>query len=116
MPGKDRRVAARQAELRRRKRQARGPGGIPSTASPVADVNPEVADTPEEVREPVAATPAPPPVSPRAARTSTWRRPNAPLRTAPQISTALVGRELRRIFILTGIILAFLIGLAILLQ
>ena len=114
MPGKDRRVASRQAELRRRKRQDRGPSGIPSATPLVADAPPPTAsDTAVKTSKPASPAPAVTSSTPPPARTASSRRPTSAARSTPQVNVALVARELRRISILTGVMLAILIALAV---
>ncbi len=107
MPGKGRRMASRQAELgRRRRRQNRGVG----TA---------VADPPESAPSPAAtltaaqdsAAPAAPLPQPRAAVSAV---PRSGSRTRFDRPTAYnyVKPEMRRIFIMSGVLLAGLIGLS----
>ena len=114
MPGKSRRVASRQAQLsRRRRRQSRGPSGIPTAPGglPAAPQPNDGADA--RVRSSVAAAPTP-------LRSGT----PAPARSGPAMARAraerpvvynYIGAEFRRILILFGIVLAALIVLAILL-
>ena len=114
MPGKGRRVASRQAQLgRRRRKPARPDGGIPSSQAPAAvaesqtvdavDTQPERPVAPVGVsREAVPARPVPA-VSPRVPR-SRIERPAA---------YNYVAAEVRRILIMSGILLVVLIFLAI---
>lgn len=114
MPGKSRRVASRQAQLsRQRRRQSRGPSGIPATprVMPAAPQPNDGADA--RVRSSVAATttplrsgaPVPAGSGPAMARARAER----------PIVYNYIGAEFRRILILSGIVLATLIVLAILL-
>ena len=114
MPGKGRRVASRQAQLgRRRRKQNRGPSGAPaaepdvkeatrSTASSVATEAKEPAATPQNARAPVSSRPVA--VSPQ----TRPARGRADLTSAYQY----VMPELRRIGIISGILLVVLIVLA----
>ena len=114
MPGKGRRVASRQAQLgRRRRKPARPEGGIPSSQAPSA-----VAET-----QPVDAVDAQParPAAPAAVNRET--APPRPVSAAPQriprsraerpTAYNYVGAEVRRILIMSGVLLAVLIVLAI---
>lgn len=116
MPGKDRRVAARQAKLRqRRKKQSRGPSGIPSAGPPLADVG---SRTRRGVATEIPEPPAPSPNTPSSSRPrpeGAWRSP-ARVRGEQPITHLYVGPELRRILILTSVILAILIIVTILLR
>ena len=122
MAGKARRVASRQAQLnRKRKKQQRGPSGIP-TASQL----PQEADGPEaELAVPqrrasapprAAAVPAvdPAPGEGRPAPTGPAPSPTRARGERPP-STAYVGAELRRILIMCGTVLAVIIALGIVL-
>jgi len=126
MPAKDRRVAARQARLRqRRKKQSRGPSGTPAATPPTTDGASQTTRgvATETPSRPLAkggqgsmSTPAPTtPTTARPSPTGPWRgaarsRPEQPM------SYAYVGRELRRIALLSGAIFIILIVLAIVLQ
>ena len=115
MPGKARRVASRQAQLNRRKRQQRGPTGIPAVETetppkdqqPAENTNGQVANVAEPVQ---AVTPAT-----TATGESHVTRPLGPGRLRrEQVSSAnYVGSELRRILIMGGVILAVIIVLGI---
>ena len=114
MPGKGRRVASRQAQLgRRRRKPARPDGGIPTSQAPAAvaetqpvdavDTQPDrSADSAGVNREAVRSRPVPA-VPQRVAR-SRAERPAA---------YNYVGAEVRRILIMSGVLLAVLIVLAI---
>ncbi len=129
MAGKSRRVAARQGELsRRRKRAQRGPSGVPATparpqpqqngggapvlavetagsAAPAAAV-PQAASAPQVA---TAATERPAPQS--AAQTRGQGRPRGERPAAYNY----VGAELRRIGILSTVVVAALIAISIVL-
>ena len=121
MPGKARRVASRQSQLnQRRKKQNRGPRGIPSAVGARPSVNggatggPEAqAPEPSRVAQPVAtATPperAPERTSPinRQAQDS-YRTP----RREPTGATSYVGYEIKRILALAGAVVAVIVGLS----
>ncbi len=114
MPGKGRRVASRQAQLgRRRRKPARPEGGIPSSQAPAAvaesesvdavDTQPERPVAPDGVsREAVLAARVP--AAPQRVPRSRAERPTA---------YNYVGAEVRRILIMSGVLLAVLIVLAI---
>lgn len=110
MPGKARRIASRQAQLnRRRKRQQRGPSGIPPPPPVGAGVDGRSAGanvsqaTPDTEAVPVTGRPRPGPVAAR------------PLRARGERPTAYnyVGSELRRILIMAGSVVAIIIVLGI---
>ncbi|MCH8279322.1 MAG: hypothetical protein IIC96_01435 [Chloroflexi bacterium] len=118
MAGRARRVASRQGQLnRKRKRQQRGPSGIPV----VTDVPVQEDEHPDSVATDTLQAPAPipaastagqtPPVATRAAPAST---PSAgPRLRRDQVSSAnYVGAELRRILAMAGVILVVLFVLA----
>ena len=110
MAGKSRRVASRQGELgRRRKRTQRGPSGIPvaAAARPAAATG-GAAATAEAVAAGGSVPASPAPVASAAAPS---RRPGRARGERPAAYN-YVGAELRRIGILSGVVLAALIGLA----
>ncbi len=115
MPGKARRVASRQAQLNRKKRQQRGPTGIPAveTETPPLDQQPAENTNGQNsgVAEPVQA------VAPAATATGEGRvtRTSGPgrLRREPVASANYVGAELRRILIMASVVLAVIIVLGI---
>ena len=118
MPGRDRRVASRQGQLnRRRKRQQRGPSGIPvATAEPVEeDEHPDSLATgthraPDSI--PDGSTTGQ--TNPAAARATPASRPSAGLRQRrDQVSSVnYVAPELRRILAMAGVVFVVLIVLA----
>lgn len=118
MAGKSRRVASRQGELsRRRKRTQRGPSGIPvaAAARPVAPAG-GAAATAEAMVAGGGGAPAPAASvagQPAAAQSAAapYRRPGRARGERPAAYN-YVGAEVRRIGILSGVVLAALIGLA----
>ena len=118
MPGKDRRVAARQSQLnRRRRKQQRGPSGTP----PIAPARVQVDDRPsDEVAEPPqhpeAAAPATMPAAPVAAQPG----PAGALRSVrvrgerPDAYNYVVP-EIRRILAMAGVVMVALVVLGVLL-
>lgn len=115
MPGKGRRVASRQAQLgRRRKRQNRGPSGVPAAEPEVKEVaSSGASNVATEVKEPAASPQsARVPVSPRpVASASPQTRPGR-ARADVSIAYQYVVPELRRIAILGGILLVVLVVLS----
>lgn len=118
MPGKARRVASRQAQLnRRRKRQQRGPSGIPPAPPVGTDVDgraagatvPQATGATEAV--PVTGRSRPGPVAPRPAPAA---RPFRARGERPSTYN-YVGSELRRILIMAGSVVAIIIVLGIVL-
>jgi hypothetical protein len=108
MPGKARRVASRQAQLnRRRKRQQRGPSGIPPPPTVGTGIDggaagatvPQATGATEAV--PVTGRSRPGPVAARTLRTR-GERPS---------TYNYVGSEIRRIVILAGSVVAIIIVL-----
>ena len=128
MAGKSRRVASRQGELsRRRKRAQRGPSGIPSTpARPQPQPNGgaaalavEAAGSAGAASVTVAqqATPAPPPSATERPSPQSSARPKGQGRSRGERPAAYnyVGAELRRIGLLSTVVLAALIAISIVL-
>ena len=126
MPGKARRVASRQAQLnQKRKRQQRGPRGIPTAAREITTQDNQPADGVDgqamASATPTSATPAsaamPPQESPPPAtrRASPVTRASGTMRARRDNIAAVnyIGAELRRILVLAGVVLAVLIGLAV---
>ncbi len=125
MAGKSRRAASRQGQLKRKK-QTKGPSGIPSTPSriPVGETDETVtipagdqkADIDPEALAAAEAEVAPPP-----SRTDTFRTPRGQfasqglgrLRGERPAAYLYVGAEFRRILALTSGVLAALIVLGI---
>ena len=114
MPGKARRVASRQAQLNRRKRQQRGPSGIPAVEATAATEDQQSAEETTSQANGVVnsseATAAAPATA--AARTP---RPAGPgrLRREHVASANYAGAELRRILIMGSVILVIIIVLGI---
>ncbi len=114
MPAKGRRIASRQAQLGRRRRQSRKieESGTVTVAAP--------SDIPQETAAPAngaaAAVPAAAAASPTTdgMATATARAPrrSGQLRTDRAAAYTHLGSELRRILILAGILLAVLLGLS----
>ena len=118
MPAKGRRIASRQAQLGRRRRQQNrkteeslavsvaAPADIPAeTAGPAANAaatGPAAAETARASTAGPAATPARAPRRPAAGQTRTDR----------SAAYTHLGSEMRRILILAGILLAVLVGLS----
>ena len=127
MAGKARRAASRQGQLKRRK-QTKGPSGIPSTARrvtvPVVD---EAADVPTNTHEeninPETLASKEEAVTPPSYRSPSGRTPRGEfavhaqgrLRGERPAAYLYVGAEFRRILALTSAILAVLIVLGIVL-
>lgn len=110
MPGKSRRVASRQAQLsRQRRRQNRGPSGIPATPQGMAPQPSDGVDA--RVQGSVASARTVPRSSPPVPAGSGSAR----ARAERPATYNYIGAEFRRILILSGIVLAALIVLAILL-
>ena len=117
MPAKGRRIASRQAQLGRRRRQSRKieESGAVTIAAP-ADIPQETATpangaTAIPAAAPAANTPAGPAATTAATPARTPRR-SGPTRTDRAAAYTHLGAELRRILILAGILLAVLLGLS----
>ncbi len=115
MPGKARRVASRQAQLNRRKRQQRGPSGIPAVEATAATEDQQSAEeTASQANgvvnssEATAAAPAAT-VAARAPRPAGAGR----LRREHVASANYIGAELRRILIMASVVLVVIIVLGI---
>lgn len=122
MPGKARRVASRQAQLnRKRKRQQRGPTGIPAAATEPPPQDGQATDDgaiqAPEPAAPAASSQAAAPAGPTPARPGPATGPRGVPRARREATASVnyVGAELRRILIMAGLILSVLIVLAILL-
>jgi hypothetical protein len=125
MAGKARRVASRQAQLgRRRKRQAKGPSGVPlaETALTTDADEPSTGaglQAPESSVPVPSPTPAPAPVDPGpapprpAVRTSS--ETFARVRGERPPAQNYIGAELKRILVMAGSVLAVIIVLGIIL-
>ena len=127
MAGKARRAASRQGQLKRKK-QTKGPSGIPSTArnatTPIKDGVADVAsNAPEENMEPDALAPSQASTVPSVSRPVSTRTPRGEfaahgqgrLRGERPAAYLYVGAEFRRILALTSAVLAALIVLGIVL-
>ena len=118
MPGRDRRVAARQGQLnRKRKRQQRGPSGIPvATAVPAQEDEhaDSLATSPSRAPASIPAASTTGEAPPVAARSTPASRPSAGprLRRDQASSVNYVGPELRRILAMASVILVVLFVLA----
>ena len=121
MPGKARRVASRQSQLnQRRKKQNRGPRGIPAAVGARPSVNGDAngrseaqAPEPSRAAQPVATAPRteraperPSPVSRQAQDSS--RTP----RREPAGAASYVGYEIKRILPLAAAVVAVIVGLS----
>ena len=129
MPAKGRRVASRQAQLgRRRRQQGRGAGSIPGSPVDVAEVNPQEADsvspTPQaavvgQTANPTQSAPAAAPAPAPAPAPARFRPRVGARATQGQARTdqaySHLSSELRRILILVGVLLIVLVGLAVVL-
>ena len=119
MPGKARRVASRQAQLNRRKRQQRGPSGIPAvdatTSTQDQQTGEDIANQSNGASESVQSVTTA--VAPAAASTGESRAPRpmgaGRLRREQVSSANYVGAELRRILIMGSVVLAVIIVLGI---
>ena len=118
MPGKARRVAARQSQLnRRRRKQQRGPSGTP----PAVPAQVQVEDgPPDEVialpQQPAAPDPPPmraTPVAPQPGPASQLR--SARVRGERPDAYNYVGPEIRRILSMAGVVMIALVVLGVLL-
>ncbi len=117
MPGKARRVASRQAQLNRRKRQQRGPSGIPAVEATAATEDQQsaeetasqangVVNSSEATATALAATATGAARAPRPAGPGRLRRDHV-------ASASYIGAELRRILIMGSVILVIIIVLGI---
>ena len=115
MPGKDRRVASRQAQLnRRKKRQQRGPMGIPPPPPEVTGVGGRAVEaTVGQATRATGATEAVP-VTGRSRPGPAAARPFRARGERPSTYN-YVGSELRRIVIMAGCVVAIIIVLGIVL-
>ena len=115
MPGKARRIASRQSQLnQRRKKQQRGPRGIPAAITSRPSTNGETASSqiPESARPtPAVATadrPAPAPARPSPVARSSASPRN---RREPSNTARYVGAEIKRILALAGAVVAVIVAL-----
>ena len=131
MPKKSRRIAARQAQLSQRSRRKgqKGPSGTPQHPQPVVPQQPAVDQGPLEPEDALqenleisrAGLPSPSTVAGAGQRTMAPSAPRlAPSRRARRAillpAHLYVKRELLRIGLLTGAILAILVGLTFVLR
>ena len=113
MPGKARRVASHQAQLNRKKRQQRGPSGIPAVDATVAteDSSSQANGTAETTQVVATATRS---AAPATGDTRAARPMGAGRLRREQVSSAnYVGSEVRRILIMASVVLAVIIILGI---
>ena len=118
MPGKARRVAARQSQLnRRRRKQQRGPSGTPPVVADQVQVDdPPSGEVAVQPKQTAAPAPAPARATPAAAQPGLA----SPLRSArvrgerPDAYN-YVGPEIRRILAMAGVVLVALVVLGVLL-
>jgi hypothetical protein len=128
MAGKSRRVASRQGELgRRRKRGQRGPAGVPTAPdSPQSQLNGGAAAVASDTVESTASSPAThvpaaataqaaPTASRPASQSGTQSRGQVRLRGERPAAYNYVGAELRRIGVLSTVVVAALIVIAVVL-
>ena len=115
MPGKARRVASRQAQLNRRKRQQRGPSGIPAVEATAATEEQQSAEETASQANGVVNSSEATADAPAAAAAARAPRPAGPgrLRREHVASANYIGAELRRILIMGSVILVVLIVLGI---
>jgi CHASE3 domain sensor protein len=115
MPGKARRVASRQAQLNRNKRQQRGPSGIPAVeATADTEDQPSAEEATSQANGVVTSSEATA-AAPAATAAARAPRPAGPgrLRREHVASANYIGAELRRILIMGSVILVVLIVLGI---
>jgi len=115
MPGKARRVASRQAQLNRRKRQQRGPSGIPAVEATAATEDQQSAEETASQANGVVNSSEATADAPDATAVARAPRPAGPgrLRREHVASANYIGAELRRILIMGSVILVVLIVLGI---
>ena len=115
MPGKARRVASRQAQLNRRKRQQRGPSGIPAVEATAATEDQQSAEETASQANGVVNSFEATADAPAATAAARAPRPAGPgrLRREHVASANYIGAELRRILIMGSVILVVLIVLGI---
>ena len=123
MPGKARRVASRQAQLGRKKKRQQKPDNNARPPEPVAteldgqqaeSAIPQVPAPPTPTPKSAPAPARPSPVAARATQTASTPTP-ARTRGERPASYNYVGREMRRILVLTAAVLAIIIVLGIIL-
>ncbi len=117
MPGKARRVASRQAQLNRRKRQQRGPSGIPAVEATAATGDQQSAEETTSQANGVVNSSEATAAAPAATATAAARapRPAGPgrLRREHVASANYVGPEVRRILIMASVVFVVIIVLGI---
>ena len=116
MPGKARRVASRQAQLNRRKRQQRGPSGIPAVEVTAATEDQQSTEDTTSQANGVANHPqATVPAVTSGTAAARAPRPAGPgrLRREHVASANYVGAEVRRILIMASVVLVVIIVLGI---
>ena len=117
MPGKARRVASRQAQLNRRKRQQRGPSGIPAVEATAATEDQQSAEETTSQANGVVNSSEATAAAPAATATAAARAPHPAspgrLRREHVASASYIGAELRRILIMGSVILVIIIVLGI---
>ena len=121
MPGKARRVAARQSQLnRKRRKQQRGPSGTPPVVPAQVQVDDrpsdEVAAQPEQPQHSAAPAPASRRASPVAPQSGPISQPrSARVRGERPDAYNYVGAEVRRILAMAGVVVVALVVLGVLL-
>lgn len=115
MPGKARRVASRQAQLNRRKRQQRGPSGIPAVEATAATEDQQSAEETASQANGVVNSSEATAAAPAATAAARAPHPAGPgrLRRDHVASASYIGAELRRILIMGSVILVVIIVLGI---
>ncbi len=119
MPAKGKRVAARQAQLNRRRRRQARPGGeeegqaaVSSGGTATASVAPPVVAVAPADSGDDGASEANAQAAPAAPRATVNAAAAGQYRPAQGLAYTHLARELRRILILAGIVLAVLIGVS----
>ena len=102
------RVAAKQAQLSRRKKKGRGPSGIPTMSAAQRRRQPVAASTGASTTE--GTTPQTAPAT--ASATSTAPQAAAAVASRQPLVYSYVGKEMRRILILSGVIITAIIVLS----
>lgn len=115
MPGKARRVASRQAQLNRRKRQQRGPSGIPAVEATAGTEDQQSAEETASQANGVVNSSEATAAAPAATAAARAPHPAGPgrLRRDHVASASYIGAELRRILIMGSVILVIIIVLGI---
>ena len=115
MPGKARRVASRQAQLNRRKRQQRGPSGIPAVEATAGTEDQQSAEETASQANGVVNSSEATAAAPAATAAARAPHPAGPgrLRRDHVASASYIGAELRRILIMGSVILVVIIVLGI---